>query len=225
MTGYASTQLGAVSEPPAADGRPAMAVQPGIEIRSVNSRFLDLSFRLPEDMRQLEPALRELLVTRLKRGKVEVRAWLDNGSASGLPEPSARMLQKLNGLQDSVRAWFPEARPLSVAEVVRLAVADQPGSREWSRQVIPLAEKALKELLAARQREGARLSTMLLAHIGQLRELAAQAEPLIPRLVDQQRQRFMERWKEAMALGEGAALPEMAQDRALAEATDRKSVV
>ena len=60
---------------------------------------------------------------------------------------------------------------------------------------------------------------MLLGHIAQLRTLAEQAGPLVPKLVEQQRLRFMERWKEAMALTEGATLPEAAQDRALTEAT------
>jgi uncharacterized protein (TIGR00255 family) len=84
---------------------------------------------------------------------------------------------------------------------------------------MPLAEKALKELLGARQREGARLSTMLTERLSQLRALAKQALPLVPQLVEQQRQRFLDRWKEAMALTEGATLPEAAQDRALTEAT------
>jgi uncharacterized protein (TIGR00255 family) len=60
---------------------------------------------------------------------------------------------------------------------------------------------------------------MLLGHLKQLRALAQQAQPLVPKLVEQQRTRFLERWKEAMALAEGAALPEAAQDRALTEAT------
>ncbi|MBF0762808.1 DUF1732 domain-containing protein, partial [Dysgonomonas mossii] len=67
--------------------------------------------------------------------------------------------------------------------------------------------------------EGKRLSAMLQDRVRQLRALAQQAGPLVPQLVDQQRQRFLERWKEAMALTEGATLPEAAQDRALSEAT------
>jgi uncharacterized protein (TIGR00255 family) len=77
----------------------------------------------------------------------------------------------------------------------------------------------LEALLSARQREGERLATMLLERIGQLRTLANQAVPLVPQLVAQQRQRFVERWKEAMALTDGTTLPEAAQDRALSEAT------
>ena len=79
--------------------------------------------------------------------------------------------------------------------------------------------QALDDLVAARQREGERLAAMLQERIAQLRELARQAVPLVPQLVEQQRQRFMERWKEAMSLAEGAVVPEAAQDRALTEAT------
>jgi uncharacterized protein (TIGR00255 family) len=82
-----------------------------------------------------------------------------------------------------------------------------------------LARKTVDDLVAAREREGARLAEMLLGHLRQLRELAKQAAPLVPQLVEQQRARFLERWNEAMGLAEGTATPEAAQDRALTEAT------
>ncbi|MFZ2307509.1 MAG: YicC/YloC family endoribonuclease [Rhodoferax sp.] len=218
MTGYASVQESTGTTTPGTDAK-TPAGQLGLEIRSVNSRFLDLSFRLPEDLRQFEPTLRDLLVGRLKRGKVEVRASIENHAASGVSDPSARLLQRLNAVQDSVKAWLPTAAPLSVADVIRISAAEQTGQHDWSSLVMPLADRALQALLAARQREGARLSTMLLDHITQLRTLAQQAVPLIPQLVEQNRQRFLTRWKEAMALTDGTTLPEAAQDRALTEAT------
>lgn len=219
MTGYASAQLSSAVPGAETDVKPAPAGQLGMEIRSVNSRFLDLSFRLPEDLRQHEPALRDLIIAKLKRGKVEVRASIEMANANVIADPSPKLLQRLNTVQDSVKSWLPDARTLSVADVIRLASTDQSSARDWSAAVMPLAEKALKELLSARQREGGRLATMLLERIVQLRALAAQAVPLVPKLVAQQRQRFMERWTEAMALGEGNIAPEAAQDRALTEAT------
>jgi uncharacterized protein (TIGR00255 family) len=220
MTGYASAQHSTATA--AAEGEPKSipAGQLGLEIRSVNSRFLDLSFKLPEDLRQFEPVLRDLLVSRLKRGKVEVRASIEVASSTGVPDPTPKLLQRLNAVQDNVKAWLPQATVLSVADVLRICATEQQSStRDWSAEVQPLAEKTLKELLNARQREGARLATMLLGHIGQLRLLVQQAGPLVPQLVAQQRTRFMERWKEAMALTDGSTLPEAAQDRALTEAT------
>jgi uncharacterized protein (TIGR00255 family) len=191
----------------------------GLEIRSVNSRFLDLSFRLPEDLRQLEPALRDLVLGKIKRGKVELRASIERSQHAGVTDPSPKLLQRLNAAQDSIRSWLPSAAPLGVADVLRLAAAEQSNTGDFGVLVLPLAEKVLKDLLAARQREGARLSAMLEGHIEQLRSLATQAGPLVPQLVAQQRQRFLDRWTEAMALASDAALPEAAQDRALTEAT------
>ncbi len=220
MTGYASVQFGSTPGSAALEAKRSPANQIGLEIRAVNSRFLDLSFKLPDELRQCEPALRELLVGRLKRGKVEVRMALDTSARHLLPEPSVRLLQRLNNVQDTVKAWLPQAGALSVADVIRLAASEQaPLVTLDLADILPLAEQALGALLASRQREGDRLAVMLLERIGQLRLLAAQAVPLVPQLVTQQRQRFMERWTEAMALGDSAVLPEAAQDRALSEAT------
>ncbi|MCJ0765343.1 YicC/YloC family endoribonuclease [Variovorax terrae] len=219
MTGYASTQRSAAAAGSDADARSHTSSRLGLEIRSVNSRFLDLTFRLPEELRQHEPALRELLTARLKRGKVEVRAAIESSSSNLLPDPSPRLLQRLNALQDGVRAWLPDAAALSVADVIRLSATDSTTDTDWSGAVAQLADQALKDLLAAREREGERLAVMLRDRLMQLRALAQQAGPLVPQLVEQQRNRFVERWKEAMALAEGTALPEAAQDRALTEAT------
>ncbi|TFZ01190.1 YicC/YloC family endoribonuclease [Ramlibacter rhizophilus] len=221
MTGYASAQLSGAREPAAESRSPASQARLGVEIRSVNSRFLDLSFRLSEDLRQHEPALRELLQSRLKRGKVEVRAGVEAAGNEGLPEPGLRQLQRLAALQDMVIGWLPQARPLGVADVLRMASAEA-GSGDWSQELMQLARQALKDLLGAREREGARLVEMLRGHLKQLRDLAAQARPLVPQLVEQQRNRFLERWREAMNAGQqagGAVAPEAAQDRALTEAT------
>ena len=219
MTGYASAQHSTANSGSETEIRTAQTSQLGLEIRSVNSRFLDLSFRLPDELRQYEPALRELLVGRLKRGKVEMRVAIESNTQNLIVDPTTRLLQRLNAVQDSVRAWLPDAMPLSVADVIRLSSNDSGSTRDWREAVLALAGQALDELISSRQREGDRLGIMLIERVGQLRALAGQAAPLVPQLVAQQRQRFMDRWKEAMALTDGAALPEVAQDRALAEAT------
>jgi uncharacterized protein (TIGR00255 family) len=108
---------------------------------------------------------------------------------------------------------------LSVADVIRLSASSGSPTKDWHPDVVALADQALDALVAARAREGARLATMLQDHISKLRALAAQAQPLIPQLVAQQRQRFMDRWQEAMGMADGHTLPEAAQDRALTEAT------
>ncbi len=216
MTGYASVQHSVL--PQDAEGSPPLA-RLGLEIRSVNSRFLDLSFRLPEELRQLEPGLRELITRQVRRGKVEVRASLDAGEAGSAQTPSAQALQRIAALQDKVQDWLPGARALSVADVLRLATGSAAGPAIDDAQWLALAAQALDALRTAREREGQRLTAMLQSHSAQLETLAAQAEPLVPQLVEQQRQRFLARWKDAMALADGQTLPEAAQDRALSEAT------
>jgi uncharacterized protein (TIGR00255 family) len=224
MTGYATAHLGgpatAANAEPARDPKPGL----GLEIRSVNSRFLDLTFKLPDDLRGSEPALRELLTGRLKRGKVEVRAWIEGRSDSIARSPSALELQKLVGLQDNVRAWLPTASPLSVAEVLQLTSRQQGNPGELNEGLQSLAETAVNSLMDAREREGKRLADMLLDRLGQLRQLAKDAQPLIPQLVAQQRQRFIDRWNEALAAGNpsptgNTVTSDMANDRALTEAT------
>ncbi len=219
MTGYASGQQSLAAGAPGHDAKAQSQGRLGLEIRSVNSRFLDLSLRLSEDLRQHEPALRELLQGRLKRGKVELRAGLESSQADTVREPTARLLQRLSAMQDTVRSWLPDARALSVADVLRLGAGEEAPHADPGPALQELARQTIDDLVAAREREGARLAAMLLGHLKQLRALAEQAGPLVPQLVEQQRTRFLERWNEAMGLAEGTATPEVAQDRALAEAT------
>ena len=219
MTGYASVQ----SSVPAAEGSTDSTASPtvrfGLEIRSVNSRFLDLSFRLPDELRHTEPALREHIVQHIKRGKVEVRAVYHSNQDAELTDPAIGTLQKLLSLQNKIQSWLPGARDLSVSDVIKLASHEKSGTGLNEADLMPLATQAVKALKDARAREGARLADMLQDRIGQLRTLAEQAAPLLPLLVEQHRQRFIDRWNEAMALSEGTVSPDVAKDRALTEAT------
>ena len=219
MTGYASVQSSTAQPAPETEPGRDSSSRLGVEIRSVNSRFLDLAFRLPDELRQAEPALRELLTGKLKRGKVEVRVSLESASASNLRAPSSTLLQRLGFIEDSIKSWLPQAAALSVADVLRIATNEDKKPHDHGEELLRLAKKALEELMTAREREGARLTLMLLDRTGKLRALAALAVPMVPKLVEQQKGRFLERWKEALALGSSTVLPEIAQDRALTEAT------
>lgn len=216
MTGYASVQHAPASTEANAA---AQSLRLGLEIRAVNSRFLDLTFRLPDDLRSQEPALRALLTQRLKRGKVEVRAAIDVDASAPLPQPTPALLQRMQSVQDMVQAWLPDAKGLSVADALRLSGSGHAVQVDWQEVVPAVAETAITALIEARAREGQRLAEMLVDRVKQLRTLAAQAVPLVPQLVEQQRQRFLERWQEAMGLTEGQVAPEAARERALSEAT------
>ena len=220
MTGYASGQQAVAA---ATDEAPAWKNahrRLGLELRSVNSRGLDLGFRLSDELRQHEPALRALLTARLKRGKVELRAYLQSQGDDTVADPPPRLLQRLASVQDQVRVWLPDAKSLSVADVLRVTSGAEPVDDERTASALmALAETVLADFVAARAREGERLAQLIRERVAQLRGLAASAEPLVPEAVQAQKQRFLARWQEALAAGEGQVAPEAAQDRALAEAT------
>ena len=216
MTGYASTQVLLASASAPSLSAP---LRLGFEIRSVNSRFLDLGFRMPDELRMHEAALRELISAQLKRGKVEVRAHLEADQHAGLTKPDAAMLDQLSQLQAQVQTVLPQARGLSVADILKLSVQPQANPQDLGGPLIQLAQDALASLLQSRAREGQRLAQHLLEQVGQLQALVAKALPLVPILVAQQRQRFLDRWQEALGLGQESANADMAQDRALSEAT------
>ena len=224
MTGYASV---VVSDPGLS-----------LELRSVNSRFLDLSFKVADELRHLEPALRETLTTAFRRGKIEVRLALQRERpASTVPEmqiPDAAQLQHLVRLQAAVRQQLPQARELSVAETLSWLRSAAASNTEVEASLTPVLQEAALAALAAmaaleqavqglrdsRAREGDKLVAMLQDRIAQLRALAAQAAPLIPQVVQRQQMRFLERWNEALAsTGAASTLPAQAlQERALNEA-------
>ena len=114
-----------------------------VELRSVNHRYLDVQFRLPDDLRAIESQLREMLTARLARGKVECRVTFTAAAgAQQLPEINETLLRQLIALDGRVRAGFPQAASLNVADVLRW-----PGM--LGAEVLPLEElqTACRELL------------------------------------------------------------------------------
>ncbi|WP_424860127.1 MULTISPECIES: YicC/YloC family endoribonuclease [unclassified Tepidimonas] len=216
MTGYATGQTDPAAARADTDAPQRAMGTIGLEVRAVNSRFLDLSLRLPDELRTAEPALRECVAARVRRGKVELRAWIEQRGEAALRAPSAVELQRLSGVQEQVQAWLPQARGLSVAEVLQLAQRGNASGTDWREPLLALAQRVLDDFNAAREREGARLVAMLRDRVAQLRALAEQAAPLVPQVVAQQRERFLQRFHDA--LGATPADPAALQERALAEA-------
>lgn len=216
MTGYGSATASAAANPenPANSG-----VGVTVELRSVNSRFLDLAFRLPDELRGLEPALREAVGSAFRRGKIELRLAGQRDADSGWPHPAPEQLMRLAQLESNVQTWLPKAQPLSVHEALNWCRNATPAER-LDEVALEATRHAVKALQEARAREGDRLVKVLMERIGRLRELAEQAKPLVPAVVQRQQQRFLERWNEALQVaGAGQAVSEDAQrDRALNEA-------
>ncbi len=212
MTGYASTSMKAGES-----GQIEASL--AVELRSVNGRFLDLVFRMPDELRGLEPALREMLGAAFRRGKIDMRIACGREGAEAWPAPSPEQLNRLAHLQGAVQGWLPKARDLSVDEVLAWCRGAAAPAR-LDEAALEAARQCIAGLREARAREGARLVAALRERAARLRELAAQAAPLVPAVVKRQQQRFVERWNEALAAAQAAsAVPSgTLHERALAEA-------
>lgn len=227
MTGYASATAGAGAKAESgtnADGQPphpahATSASVSVEVRSVNGRFLDLNFRMPDEFRSLEPALRELLSAALRRGKVELRINTRAENETAWPQPQPEQLHRLGQIESTVQGWLPKAAALSVHEVLQWCKGGS-AVEKLDEAALDAARRAIAGLTESREREGAKLVAVLMDRVKRLRELADQAEPLVPAVVQKQQQKFIERWKEALeVVGAGQTIPEQAlQERAINEA-------
>jgi uncharacterized protein (TIGR00255 family) len=174
-----------------------------LELRSVNSRYLDLGFRIVDDLRAAEPAIRERISARLGRGKVECRLNLQSGHA--VPRGMAlngALLDQLADAQDTLRARFPDAQPLSVNELLRwpgMLADDSLGFDEMLPAIVALTDAALDELVATRQREGGKLADMIRERVARMRELVTQATPRMPAVVLEYQERLTAKLRDAVA--------------------------
>jgi uncharacterized protein (TIGR00255 family) len=196
MTGYAAASA------PTARGVLAL------ELRSVNSRFLDLQMRVPDELRALEPALRELVAGRIARGKVECRLQLKAGEA--LPAGTAinaEALARLQSLAQEVARALPQASPLRVADVLRWpgVLAEVPLDEEATRRAaLELCRRALDELVAARSREGAKLAQAIGERIAAMRRGVEALAPHLPQALADYQARLSEKLREALGNAAGA---------------------
>ena len=186
-----------------------------VECRAVNSRFLDLGFRLPDECRGAEPVLRELVTQSLSRGKVEFRAaWRINnsgGAAKANPQALGALnqdrLEALKALQAQAQETFTDARELSISDVLRWpgVVAEPRGEEEgWIVATVEAGKAALAVLSDSRNAEGKALVGILTTITGKMRVIVKTIEPKVPEYVAQYQEKLTERLSEALAAQEHA---------------------
>jgi uncharacterized protein (TIGR00255 family) len=201
MTGY-----GSASRPVSLGAGVVADLQ--VECRAVNSRFLDLGFRLPDECRGAEPLLREMVTQALARGKVEFRAaWRINASSTAASPSRAtstlnqERLAALKALQSEVLNTFPQAGELRIADVLRWpGVVNEPRGEEegWIGATAEAAKAALDALMISRAAEGAALVGVLQSITQQMQATITSLEPRIPEYVQQYQDKLSTRLAEAL---------------------------
>ena len=199
MTGYANakvqTDMGLLS----------------IDMRSVNSRFLDLSFRASEEIRFLEPKFREIISGKIARGKMECRLNLVDSGLSADTALNEEALNKLMALQTQVLKTDPSATALRVADILNypgIVAAPVPDPEVFAKQVLTGFEKCLAAFNERQQREGDALAQVLLKYCTQIEDLVNTLRPKIPEILQAQKDKLTERLEEALGttLADGAQI-------------------
>jgi uncharacterized protein (TIGR00255 family) len=156
----------------------------GLEIKTVNHRYLEFQTRIPEELRPLEPAMREAVAARLTRGKVDCRiTYTPVSTAQRSLVPDAQAMKAVLDAAAEVLKRFPEARPLSVSEVLHWpgVLGDESLSPDKLKEdVLGLLARAIADLDQSRMREGAKLEEVLRDRLTSMASLVKEAAPLLP---------------------------------------------
>ena len=181
-----------------------------LELRSVNHRYLDLQFRMPDDLRPLEPQFRERIAARITRGKVECRiAFNKLPAAQSRLQLNDGLLGQLAELDEEVRGVLPSAEPLSVSDVLRwpgMLGEDSLPVDATAALCADLLERALHDFAAARAREGEKLALVLRERIDAMERIVADVAPRVPQIIAAFQEKLAARLKEAMTDADGERL-------------------
>ncbi len=173
-----------------------------IELKSVNSRYLDFHFRVSEDLRALEMPLRELLAARLSRGKVECRLSFNASAARGDQlQLNSDLLATLRSLNDSVCRQMPAANPLTVNDVLRWPGMFGDQSIDFAAlgpTVLGLAREVLGEFVSSRGREGEKLAVTIVDRVNAMRDIVSRVAPRIPEAQAVYTEKLRQRLTEAL---------------------------
>lgn len=160
-----------------------------LELRAVNSRYLDLHFKLDDNLRSLEPLMRELIGEQLSRGKIECKLNLMARTTTlQAAQIDPAMLQQLAAMQAIAKQHFPQSRELSVADILRwpgVLISEAGAESKLAEEVKVLLQEGLQALNASRAREGEKLKALILERLVQIEQLVETVKPLLPTLTQE----------------------------------------
>ena len=181
-----------------------------IDIKSVNSRYQEISLRLPDELRFLEGDIRSALSESVSRGKIECRMqWV--GDADRESDLNTNTAQMLFNLQNKVTQLYPDAKPLTVSQILSfpgILVPKQVNTENLKNQVLLALNATIDVFLKAREREGEALSKVIIGYCERIEETVEVLRPKIPQIIQNIHQKLEERLQEALSktLSENSAL-------------------
>ena len=195
-----------------------------VEIKSVNGRFLELTLRLPEELRYAEGAVRERIGALVARGKIDCRITITRDPLAGRPRINEAALAHLGALARQVHEALPQVAPMGVGDVLRwpgLIESEAAEPQVWREPLMRALHDALEGLLASRMREGAALSAALLERCDRIEAILVLLRASVPRILADMQRRLNERMLQALgsALSGGALSREEVNERIRQELT------
>ncbi|MEQ1487039.1 MAG: YicC/YloC family endoribonuclease [Methylotenera sp.] len=173
-----------------------------LELRAVNSRYLDLHFKLDENLRAFEPLIREQISAQLSRGKIECKVNLiQRAQANQATQLDEALMQQLSAMQEKAKVHFPQSRELSMADILRwpgVVLSDAIGQDTLLEDVKKLVQQGLQDLNASRAREGDKLKTLILDRINQIEGLVEKVKPLLPALTKEYQAKLENKLQETL---------------------------
>lgn len=168
-----------------------------VELRSVNHRYLDCSFKLPDALRALEPRLREHAGKALARGKLDCLIRLqENPSTSNELQVDQQQLDKLLAATQVISQQMGNAAAFSALQVLQFPGICSSGQRSddaLQKEALNLFSKALDNMAQNRRREGEKMAAVVLDRLQQVESEVAGTRKILPALMRQQRERISAR--------------------------------
>ncbi len=176
-----------------------------LELRAVNHRYLDIQLRMPDELRSLENALREMISATLQRGKVECRISHAAREMQGGTALNKELLQQLADWNREVQSALPDAASLTVSEVLRwngMLETPKGASDELRSALLNLMKQALDEFTAFRAREGEKLAAFLSERMEKIEVLRLDVMPHVPSAIAAYEARLIKRLQDALQIAD-----------------------
>lgn len=194
-----------------------------IEVKSVNSRFLDLQFRINDEFRAIEPLFRDALTKKLVRGKVECRFSFGKKNTDNHQKSlNQSILAQLKEFQDNLKTHFPNSPEFSINDLLRwpgVIEETEINSEHLQDEISSVIALTIQEFIASREREGAALTQVLLRCVDEMESIVLRITPLLPTVLQQFQQKSINRLEEALGLAldkpDGSNTPSISRDEVM----------